>query len=99
MEQLKNTALALLLTDLGYTSAGIPGPVKEYISQKLDAAAERIAQMGISLEAENAAHLDLWVGYAAYLYRHRDADRPMPRSLRLAINDARVSAATREAGT
>ena len=97
MEKLKEIALALLMTDLGYMADGVPQVVKEFIESKLDAAAERIKEMGISLDADNAAHRDLWVGYAAYLYRHRDTDRPMPRSLRLAINDAKVSAATKEA--
>ena len=97
MEQLKTAALALLMTDLGYMANSVPQSVKELIESKLDTAAQRIADMGITLEAGNLAHRDLWVGYAAYLYRHRDSDRGMPRSLRLAINDAKVSAATRGA--
>ena len=99
MEKLKEAALALLMTDLGYMVDSVPQVVKDLIASKLDAAAERIKEMGINLEADNAAHRDLWVGYAAYLYRHRDTDRPMPRSLRLAINDAKVAAATKGAGT
>lgn len=99
MEKLKETALALLMTDLGYMVGSVPQVVKDLIAGKLDAAAERIKEMGINLEADNAAHRDLWVGYAAYLYRHRDTDRPMPRSLRLAINDAKVAAATKGAET
>ena len=99
MEELKETALALLMTDLGYMVDSVPQVVNDLIASKLDAAAERIKEMGINLKADNAAHRDLWVGYAAYLYRHRDTDRPMPRSLRLAINDAKVAAATKGAGT
>ena len=37
MEKLKEIALALLMTDLGYMADGVPQVVKEFIESKLDA--------------------------------------------------------------
>lgn len=92
-------ALNLLYTDLGYKAATMPDDVKALINEKLQAADDRLLAAGIDVTAGTAGIRDLRVMYAAYLYRHRNSDKPMPLSLRLAINDAKVSAATAEEDT
>lgn len=95
-----NTAvLAMLYTNLGYKQKSIPDDVKAFISSQLAAADARLVKIGVNIESADADVTDLRVMYAAYLYRHRDSDKPMPRSLRLALNDAKVAAATNVEGS
>lgn len=90
-----NTAvLGLLYTNLGYKQKSIPDDVKAFIESQLAAADARLINDGVDISSTAADITDLRVMYAAYLYRHRDSDKPMPRSLRLALNDAKVAAAT-----
>ena len=84
-------ALALLKTDLGYTDDSITPEQEQYLIyliHKLEAARARIRKSGIDLNETDYAHLDLLVSYAAYLYRRRDSNDPMPKSLRWALNNA-----------
>ena len=81
-------ALALLKTDLGYTDDSITPEQERYLIHKLEAARARIRKSGIDLNEADYAHLDLLVSYAAYLYRRRDSNDPMPKSLRWALNNA-----------
>ena len=81
-------ALALLKTDLGYTDDSITPEQEQYLIHKLEAARARIRKSGIDLNEADYAHLDLLVSYAAYLYRRRDSNDPMPQSLRRALNNA-----------
>lgn len=92
------TIYARLCVDLGRTAEKIPQGVADYMRGRIDAARERLAEDGVDVEAGGAAMEDLWVMYAAYLYRRRDSNEGMPRSLRLALNDAKVSAAIRRNG-
>lgn len=85
--------LALLYTNLGYKQKSIPDDVKAFIESQLAAADARLINDGVDISSTAADVTDLRVMYAAYLYRHRDSDKPMPRSLRLALNDAKVAAA------
>ena len=90
-----NTAvLGLLYTNLGYKQKSIPDDVKAFIESQLAAADARLINDGVDISSTAADITDLRVMDAAYLYRHRDSDKPMPRSLRLALNDAKVAAAT-----
>lgn len=92
-----NTAvLGLLYTNLGYKQKSIPDDVKTFIESQLTAADARLAKAGVDISSSDDDVKNLRVMYAAYLYRHRDSDKPMPRSLRLALNDAKVAAATVE---
>ena len=94
-----SNVLPLLYTNLGYKQSSTPEDIKTLISSKLEAADERLRQNGINPEANTASMRDLRVMYAAYLYNHRNSQNPMPQSLRLAINDAKVAAATIKEGT
>ena len=87
-------ALSQLYTDLGFKPNSTPEDIQDFIEAKLESADQRLREAGIDPEANSAAVTSLRCMYAAYLYRHRDSDRPMPMSLRLAINDAKVAAAT-----
>lgn len=93
---LKEAATALLYTDLGFRKETIPEEVQDYIESRLDAAALRLEKAGIPNPESDVSVMDLWVMYAAYLYRHRNSDKTMPLSLRLALNDAKVSTAVEE---
>ena len=94
-----NTAvLTLLFTNLGYKPNSISGDVKAFIESQLAAADARLVKIGVNIESAETDVTNLRVMYAAYLYRHRDSDKPMPHSLRLAINDAKVAAATAKEG-
>lgn len=93
MDTYLTTALAFLCTDLGYKSASLPTELQEYMEAKLASAYERLEAGGVSMAEPQGATMDLWVMYAAWLYRRRDSDLPMPRVLRLALNDAKVQKA------
>lgn len=92
----KSTALSLLYADLGYCAPAVPQPVADYAVLCLDAAERRLIRAGVRDPAADASLVDLWVMFAAYLYRHRNTEKPMPPSLRLALNDAKVDGATEE---
>ena len=92
----RETVLTLLCTDLGFRKDTMPKEVETLVSHTLDAAAARLEKAGIVDPAATADGVDLWVMFAAYLYRHRKSSIPMPPSLRHALNDAKVSAATGE---
>lgn len=57
-----------------------------YLSGLISAAREYIATEGITLK-DTQGDNNLVVMYAAYLYRKRREDGPMPRSLRWALNN------------
>lgn len=79
--------LALLKTDLGFIGA-LPKEMLTYLQQKLDAAQDELTHDGIALNIdENASDMELKVMYAAWLYRKRITNEPMPPMLRLAINN------------
>lgn len=90
----REEALALLYSNLGRRKDSTPSDVQSLIEFYLDAASARLKKDGLDVSADNYALTELWVMYSAYLYRHRDSERPMPPSLRCAINDAKVAAAT-----
>lgn len=97
MDEHKNTIYALLCTDLGRKAASVPDDVKTYMEEKIAAAYERLEEDGVDMSNVTAARRDLWTMYAAYLYRRRDSSESMPRSLRLALNDAKVASTGKEA--
>ena len=91
-----NIAFALLKTDLGFTGQ-LPNEITAFLQQKLDAARSKIAKHGIALNESDKDDLDLLVMYAAWLYRKRITNEPMPPMLRLAINDHKVAPRTVDA--
>ena len=58
----------------------------DYLNQLISAAKTQIKREGVILEG-GAEDVQLIVMYAAYLYRKRAVDEPMPRMLRYALNN------------
>ena len=58
----------------------------DYLSGLISAARDYISKEGIAL-SDTPGDNNLVVMYAAYLYRKRREDGPMPRSLRWALNN------------
>ena len=90
MDDSAMTVYSMLCADLGRSPSTIPSELRDYMEMKIEAARQRLIEAGITPDASNAAQLDLWTMYAGYLYRRRDSDGEMPRSLRLALNDAKA---------
>lgn len=76
--------LVLLKADLEIIPANTSKD--EYLSKLLTAADEYIATEGIEL-TDSVGDAQLAVMYAAYLYRKRAVNEPMPRMLRYALNN------------
>lgn len=74
--------LAALKTDLGISTDAYDGR----LTSRLQTAQERIAQEGVTL-TDTEADRDLVVMYAAWLWRFRQTNEPMPRMLRWALNN------------
>lgn len=77
-----------ILTILKYNLDIIPDDTSrdEYLLQLISAARALIEREGATLE-ETIEDGQLIVMYAAYLYRKRATDEPMPRMLRWALNN------------
>lgn len=87
--------IARVKTNLGYMD-NVPADVFDDIVSTIDAAKLKLERESkIVLDEFDPLDADLLVSYSLYKYRHRDSDRDMPRSLRLDLNDRRVSDAAR----
>lgn len=58
-----------------------------YLAHLISAAKKEIEREGITLSLDAVEDCNLVVMYAAYLYRKRAGDTPMPRMLRYALNN------------
>lgn len=75
--------LALLRADLEQ-----PSPtVNDYLMHLIDVSKERIKTKGIVIDEESHEDAGIIVMYAAWLYRKRKTQEPMPRMLSSAIHD------------
>ena len=83
--------LNLLAAELDMHS--LPEQRKSQLQSYLDAAAERIREKGITLDASNTEDVHLQVEYAAWLFRRRrqEASKLMPEYLRTDIHDRLIS--------
>lgn len=75
--------LAAVKADLGITTTAYD----ERLTARLRTARDLITTEGITLDCERLADRELVVMYAAWLWRSRDAQEPMPRMLRWALNN------------
>lgn len=82
------TALSLLKTNLGLLTA--PSDVETLLCHFLDAAAVELTNAGAPVDENDPSDLSLLIMYAAWLYRKRDTELPMPPMLRYAINNHKV---------
>ena len=79
------TMLTMLKTDLGIRTSTA---YDARLTQLLIAAQQAIIKEGVStLGTSKPLDMQLIVMYAAYLYRKRATDEPMPRMLRWALNN------------
>lgn len=88
------TAYNLMLADLGYTGTDIPEETKTLMEAKLAAALVQLAAKGITLDLALPTDNELLSAYAAWMYRQRASESPMPTYLRYALNNRIVSAST-----
>ena len=87
-------AYNLLCADVGLAPASVPDGVRDLLTADLEAARFRLAEAGIPVTADDPDAGQTLVMFAAWLYRGRVADRPMPMMLRQAIRDRQVADAT-----
>lgn len=88
------TAYNLMVADLGYTGTDIPDETKTLMQTKLAAALVQLAAKGITLDLAAPTDNELLSAYAAWMYRQRASESPMPTYLRYALNNRIVSAST-----
>lgn len=86
-DNLKELAMALFLTDLGYKKIGTPLEILDLMQSKLDQAMQRLAGAGIHVDETEPADVDLLVCYAAWLYRGRVNQQAMPVQLRRVLRE------------
>ena len=87
------TAYNLMVADLGYTGTDIPDETKALMQAKLSAAVDQLAAKGLTLDLTTATDNELLSAYAAWMYRQRASESPMPTYLRYALNNRIVSMA------
>lgn len=91
------TAYNLMVADLGYTGTDIPAETKTLMEAKFAAAVVQLAAKGITLDLAAPADNELLSAYAAWMYRQRASESPMPTYLRYALNNRIVRDASQEA--
>lgn len=92
MPETLSTEMSMLQVDLGLINA--PNPVNTYLQQCLDAAEAQINDKGVFLDKSCIDDVFLLVSYAAWLYRRRDSNFGMPRSLEYQLRNRHVAAHT-----
>ena len=88
------TAYNLMVADLGYTGTDIPAETKTLMEAKLAAALVQLEDKGLTLDLTAPADCELLSAYAAWMYRQRASDSPMPTYLRYALNNRIVRSST-----
>lgn len=83
------TILSILKQDLGI-SVNLPEEREKYLENYIVLSRAAITREGIDIQ-DNIEDGMLVEMYAAYLYRKRKEDGPMPRMLRLALNNRKLS--------
>lgn len=68
-----------------------PDALDDYLFTLIGAAKERIASYGITLDVNAYSDTHLIVQYASYLYRLRNSNEGMPRSLQYALHSRLVN--------
>ena len=90
-DKLKDLAMALFLTDLGYKKTGTPPEILDFMQSKLEQAMQRLAGAGILVDETAPADVDLLVCYAAWLYRGRVNQQAMPVQLRRVLRERQAN--------
>lgn len=100
-DALNDLSYIMLCTDLGLLPENVPPNLKLLLESKLEAAKSALSSMGVATYGgpfpdESAADRDLLVLYAAWLYRSRVQQQPMPAMLQRRIHNRQVTAATQK---
>ena len=90
----QTAAFVLLCADIGLAPGSVPESTRQLMDADLAAARQRLGIAGILVDDGDLDDLQLLVMYAAWLYRGRVNDRPMPQMLRLAIRDRQTADGT-----
>lgn len=77
------TMLEMLKIDLGISTTAYDNRLTQYLAS----AKEYITAEGVTLDNEIVSDMNLVVMYAAWLWRKRDTNEPMPRMLRWNLNN------------
>ena len=98
-DALNDLSYIMLCTDLGLLPENVPPNLKLLLESKLEAAKSALSSMGVAtyggpFSDVSAADRDLLVLYAAWLYRSRVQQQPMPAMLQRLINNRKTAAAT-----
>lgn len=78
-----DSILTILKIDLQISNDKLDG----YLNTLISSAKKYIETEGIVLDEKNVSDNNLVAMYAAYMYRSRKKDIPMPRMLRWALNN------------
>lgn len=82
-------AFSRLKADLGYEQ---PTPLQaDLMKRKLAAAKNELADKGIPVGCGHAENDDLWISYAAALYRNRDGSRSIPELVKYQIRNKQAA--------
>lgn len=88
------TAKTLLCANLGFTVSTAPEAVLTLIGNDLDTAAADLGRIGITIDENVPADLNLLVMFAQWLYQKRKTGEGRPPMLKIQINDRKVAKAT-----
>lgn len=86
----KDVSYALLQARMDRGGMPVPEALSDYWKQRMEAAAQELAQMGIHLE-DNAKDSALLADFTAYKLQNRDKPDAMPRWLRLELRERWLS--------
>lgn len=93
-EMTQTAAFVLLCADIGLAPGSVPEATRTLMDADLAAARQRLGIAGVLVDDGDLDDLQLLVMYAAWLYRGRVNDQPMPQMLRLAIRDRQTADGT-----
>lgn len=91
MAETQTAAFVLLCADIGLAPGSVPEATRKLMDADLAAARQRLGIAGILVDDGDLDDLQLLVMFAAWLYRGRVNDQPMPQMLRLAIRDRQTA--------
>lgn len=94
MAETQTAAFVLLCADVGLAPGSVPEATRKLMDADLAASRQRLGIAGIAVDDGDLDDLQLLVMYAAWLYRGRVNDRPMPQMLLQAIRDRQTADGT-----
>lgn len=87
-----NEMLGALKVDIGLTSDAYDERLRAY----LEAAEQRIAREGVTIDKSDIDHVETIIMYAHWMWSKRDSGEGMPRMVRYQLNNLIFHEATEE---